>query len=32
MIGLPSGNHGSQVGEQALRFYQALFRIERQAE
>ena len=25
-------NHGSQVGEQALRFYQALFRIERQIE
>ncbi len=25
-------NHGSKVGEQALRFYQALFRIERQAE
>lgn len=25
-------NHGSQVSEQALRFYQALFRIERQAE
>ncbi|MDY0743361.1 IS66 family transposase [Paucibacter sp. R3-3] len=25
-------NHGSQVGEQALRFYQGLFRIERQIE
>ena len=25
-------NHGSKVGEQALRFYQALFRIERQIE
>ncbi|MET3513375.1 transposase [Pseudacidovorax sp. 1753] len=25
-------NHGSRVGEQAMRFYQALFRIERQAE
>lgn len=25
-------NHGSQVGEQALRFYQSLFRIERQIE
>ena len=25
-------NHGSKVGEQALRFYQVLFRIERQAE
>ena len=25
-------NHGSQVGEQALRFYQSLFRIEREIE
>lgn len=25
-------NHGSKVGEEALRFYQVLFRIERQAE
>jgi hypothetical protein len=28
----PIANHGSKVGEQALRFYQVLFRIERQAE
>jgi transposase len=32
MFNRVGGNHGSQVGEQALRFYQALFRIERQAE